>query len=233
MIYRFLKRVFDVFCSGIVLLVMAPVFLIVVIGIKLSSPGPVFYISERMGRKGKKFKMYKFRSMHIKAEGAVENKYLVNNERIFPFGSFLRKSKLDEFPQMLNVFLGHMSFVGPRPYPEPAFLRLYSDASDKVLSVRPGLACLDSLYDYAHGDLFVSDAEMYKEKIMPVRTELAKLYIEKKSFSTDFHCIFRTVTLILQIVVLKKKKFELTEFEKEAQNRVFQSQKNNSQKVEG
>ncbi|MBE6858612.1 MAG: sugar transferase [Ruminococcus sp.] len=233
MIYRLLKRAFDAFCSGIILLVMAPVFLIIVIGIKLSSPGPVFYISERMGRKGRKFKMYKFRSMHIKAEGAVENKYLVNNDRIFPFGSFLRKSKLDEFPQMLNVFLGHMSFVGPRPYPKPAFDRLYSDASEKVLSVRPGLACLDSLYDYAHGDLFVSDAEMYKEKIMPVRTELAKLYIEKKSFKMDFHCIFRTVMLIFQIVVLKKKKFELTEFEKEAQNRVLRVQKNNSQKVEG
>ena len=74
---------------------------------------------------------------------------------------------------------------------------------------------------------------MYKEKIMPVRTELAKLYIEKKSFKMDFHCIFRTVMLIFQIVVLKKKKFELTEFEKEAQNRVLRVQKNNSQKVEG
>ena len=91
MIYNFLKRLFDLLCSGIILIVTAPVFLIIVIGIKISSPGPVFYISERMGRKGRKFKMYKFRSMHIKAEGAEENKYLVNNNRIFPFGSFLRK----------------------------------------------------------------------------------------------------------------------------------------------
>lgn len=223
MIYNFLKRLFDLLCSGIILIVTAPVFLIIVIGIKISSPGPVFYISERMGRKGRKFKMYKFRSMHIKAEGAEENKYLVNNNRIFPFGSFLRKSKLDEFPQMLNVFLGHMSFVGPRPYPQSVCERFYSDSSEKVLSVRPGLACLDSLYDYAHGDLFVSDAEMYKERIIPVRTELAKLYIERKSLSLDMQCIFRTVQLIFQIVVLKKKKFELTEYEKEATARVFPS----------
>lgn len=223
MVYNFLKRLFDLLCSGIILIVTAPVFLIIVIGIKISSPGPVFYISERMGRKGRKFKMYKFRSMHIKAEGAEENKYLVNNNRIFPFGSFLRKSKLDEFPQMLNVFLGHMSFVGPRPYPQSVCERFYSDSSDIVLSVRPGLACLDSLYDYAHGDLFVSDAEMYKERIIPVRTELAKLYIERKSLSLDMQCIFRTVQLIFQIVVLKKKKFELTEYEKEATARVFPS----------
>ena len=147
----------------------------------------------------------------------------MNNNRIFPFGSFLRKSKLDEFPQMLNVFLGHMSFVGPRPYPQSVCERFYSDSSDIVLSVRPGLACLDSLYDYAHGDLFVSDAEMYKERIIPVRTELAKLYIERKSLSLEMQCIFRTVQLIFQIVVLKKKKFELTEYEKEATARVFPS----------
>lgn len=233
MIYSFFKRAFDLICSGIVLLIAAPLLLIIVIGIKLSSPGPVFYISQRVGRKGRIFKMYKFRSMHVKQENAKENSYLVNNQRIFPFGSFLRKSKLDELPQFINVFLGDMSFVGPRPYPQSVVDRLYAEESDRVLSVRPGLACLDSLYDYAHGDLFVTDAEVYKNTVQPVRTELAKLYIERKSLSLDMHCIFRTVVLILQIVLLKKKNFELTEYEEEAQKRAFPSDNVNIQKVEG
>lgn len=223
MIYKFIKRLFDIICSTIGLIVASPLFLIAIIGIKMSSKGPIFFVSERVGLNGKLFKMYKFRSMHIKVEGVKENSYLVNNQRIFGFGTFLRKSKLDELPQLLNVFLGHMSVVGPRPYPKSMVNRFYIGEYESVLSVRPGLACLDSLYDYAHGDLFVSDSEEYKQNIIPVRTELAKMYIDKKSILLDIHCIFRTVILIFEIVVMKKKSFDLTKFEKEAQKRVLSS----------
>ncbi len=215
--YKVVKRLFDIIVSAMAILILAPILLIIVVGIKLSSKGPVLYVSERVGLNGKLFTMYKFRSMHVKEEGVVEKGCLVNNDRIFAFGSFLRKSKLDELPQLVNVFLGHMSFVGPRPYPQKVVNRLYTGDASSVLTVRPGLACLDSLYDYTHGDLFVTDSDFYKQNIVPVRTQLAKMYVEKQSCVLDIYCIFRTVQLIVQIVLLKKKNFPLTKYEEEAQ----------------
>ena len=210
----------------------SPIFLVVAIGIKASSKGPVFHVSERVGRNGNTFKMYKFRSMHLKAENAVENKYLVNSQRIFPFGAFLRKSKLDELPQMVNVLLGHMAFVGPRPYPQSVVERLFTGKNGTIVSVRPGLACLDSLYDYAHGELFVTDTECYKNNIIPVRTELARLYVEKKSLSLDIYCIVRTVILIIQVVVLRKRKFNLTKLEAQAWDYVNRACVENKKEIE-
>lgn len=230
--YNFLKRTFDVLFSAIVLLVVSPIFLIIAIGIKVSSKGPVFHVSERVGRNGKIFKMYKFRSMHLKDENTVENKYLVNTQRIFPFGVFLRKSKMDELPQMVSVLCGHMSFVGPRPYPKSVVERLFTGDNSIITSVRPGLACLDSLYDYSHGDLFVTDTEYYKNYIIPVRTELAKMYVEKRSVSLDAHCIARTIILIVQIVVLGKRHFRLTKYEEQAHNNLNLEWVDSKKKVE-
>ena len=216
MLYHFVKRVFDVVSSFLALIVLSPVCLVACIGIKASSKGPVFYKSQRVGLNGKIFTVYKFRSMHEKEDGAVESKYIVNTNRIFPFGAFLRKSKLDELPQLLNVFAGKMSVVGPRPYPRNAVDRMYKDEYAAVLSVKPGLACLDSLYDYAHGELFVSDEKEFSERVLPVRTELARLYVEKKSLRVDAGIIIRTVWMILQIVVMRKNSFKYTKYEKEA-----------------
>ncbi len=230
--YNFLKRTFDVIFSMMVLIVASPILLIIAIGIKLSSKGPVLHVSQRVGKNGKMFTMYKFRSMHLKEENAVENKYLVNTQRIFPLGIFLRKSKLDELPQMVNVFLGHMSIVGPRPYPKSVVERLFIGENNVITSVRPGLACLDSLYDYAHGDLFVTDTEYYKNNVIPVRTELARMYIEKRSISLDVHCIIRTVILVIQIVVLKKKHLKLTGYEEQACNQIKSAQADGTKKVE-
>lgn len=218
MMFNVVKRLCDMVVSAVVLTVAFPIFVIVAICIKLSSKGPVIYISERVGQNGRLFKLYKFRSMHIKAENAVENSYLVNTQRIFPFGEFLRKSKLDELPQMINVLCGHMSLIGPRPYPQSVVDRLFVENNRIIISVRPGLACLDSLYDYAHGDLFTTDAEYYKNNIIPVRTELARIYVEKKSVGLDIYCITRTIQLIFQIVVMKRKEFALTKYELEAVN---------------
>ena len=221
-IYKFIKRAFDLFSSGIALIVTSPFWLIIAIGIKLSSPGPVFYKSIRAGLHHREFPVYKFRSMHVykpedpdsgkKAEGG----YIANDNRMFGLGRFLRKSKLDELPQLLSVFGGKMSVIGPRPYPEKTVRKYYTGDYECVMTVKPGLAGLDSLYDYAHGELFVKDNEEYAETVLPVRTELSKLYVEKKSVGLDLHCILRTIKLMFQIVVLKKKNFELTKYEKEA-----------------
>jgi len=216
MLYRFVKRGFDIFNSLLALIVLSPLFLLISIGIKLSSKGQVFYLSKRMGRNGELITVHKFRSMHVRQAGAVESSVLVNANRIFRFGSFLRKSKLDELPQLIDILSGGMSVVGPRPYPKSFTDKHYVGEYAEILSVRPGLACLDSLYDYTHGELFVTDETEYAEKVMPVRTELAKMYVEHKSFGLDLYCIFRTVLLMFQIVVLKKREFLLTKYERAA-----------------
>ena len=128
---------------------------------------------------------------------------------------------MDELPQLINIFLGQMSIVGPRPISEAGVRKHYVGKYDNVLTVRPGLACLDSLFDYAHGELFVSDNDEFDQKIAPMRDCLASMYVENQSVSIDLHCIFRTVRLIFEIVILKKKKFPYTKYEEEANKRVF------------
>ena len=218
--YGLIKRGFDILVSLVALALLCPVFLIVALGIKLSSPGPVLYRSERIGQDRKPFNMLKFRTMHLMKEGAEESEFLVNEDRIFPFGHFLRRSKLDETPQMLNVLLSQMSLVGPRPYPPDITERDYTGEYAVVLTVKPGLACYDSLFDYAHGELFVTDDDEYEAKILPVRTELARMYVERRGIGTDLGIIGRTFSLIWQITVLRRETFAWSKTELEAKARV-------------
>lgn len=225
LLYRFVKRLFDVLSSLLALIVTSPLWLVILIGIKASSKGPVFYKAERAGKNKKTFTLYKFRSMHVyhpDEEGKkTEGGFIANANRIFPFGGFLRKSKLDELPQLLNILAGHMSVVGPRPLSAEGANLHYAGRYAGVTDVRPGLACLDSLFDYAHGELFVSSDEEFREKVLPVRNELAKMYVDKQSIGLDIHCILRTLQLMFQIAVQKKKEFPLTKYEAEAEKNVF------------
>ena len=223
--YRFIKRLFD-FCSSLLALIASsPLWLIIMIGIKCSSKGPVFYTTERAGKGKKPFTLYKFRSMHVyhpDEEGKkTEGGFIANANRIFPFGGLLRKSKLDELPQLLNILAGDMSVIGPRPLSVAGAQIHYTGKYESVTDVRPGLACLDSLFDYAHGELFVSSNEEFREKILPVRTELAKMYVAKQCIGLDIHCILRTLLLMFQIAVQKKKVFPYTKYEAEAEKNVF------------
>lgn len=232
MVYRFIKRAFDICASLLAILISSPVWLIIAIGIKLSSKGPVFYRADRIGKGGKKFVLYKFRSMHVfvtedKSAGEKrEGGYIANENRIFKFGGILRKTKLDELPQLLNILTGQMSVVGPRPITEAGVKKHYIGKYDNVLTVRPGLACLDSLYDYAHGELFIKDNEEFDKKVAPMRDKLASLYVEKMCAGLDLYCIFRTVQLIFQIAVQKKREFPYTKYEKEAELAVFGAAEN-------
>lgn len=227
MLYRFIKRAFDIASSFAAIVVSAPVWLVIAVGIKLSSPGPVFYRADRVGRNGKMFVLYKFRSMHVyrpeteKKGEQREGGYIANANRIFPFGGFLRKSKLDELPQLLNILMGQMSVVGPRPITEAGVKKHYIGKYDQVLTVRPGLACLDSLFDYAHGELVVQDNEEFDRRIAPMRDYLAAMYVDRRSVGLDVYCIFRTVQLIFQIAVQKKREFPYTKYEQEAERHVF------------
>ncbi|MBO4838370.1 MAG: sugar transferase [Lachnospiraceae bacterium] len=224
-LYRPIKRSFDILSSLLALIVTSPLWLVIVIGIKLSSKGPVFYSTQRAGRHRKPFTLYKFRSMHEYhpdgTKNAKEGRFLANTDRIFPFGNLLRKTKLDELPQLLNILAGHMSVVGPRPLSMRGSELYYSGKYECVLDVRPGLSCLDSLFDYAHGELFVSSNEEFREKVLPVRNELARMYVEKQSIGVDAHCIFRTMKLMVQIAIQKKKEFPYTKYEAEAEKRAF------------
>lgn len=226
--YLFFKRLFDLVSSCLSLIILSPLLLCIAIGIKISSPGPVFYKAKRSGKNHKEFILYKFRSMHVlqasDSSSSIDKKearFIANENRIFKLGGFLRKSKLDELPQLLNVFCGQMSIVGPRPYPDKAVKKFYKGEYECVTTIKPGLSCLDSLYDYAHGELVVGTDEEYIEKVLPVRTELAKMYVEKMGIFLDLHCILRTVQLMFEIVFLKKRKFEYTKYEKIAMDRVL------------
>ena len=219
----FWKRAFDLMCSTFAILVLFPFGLVIAAGIKISSKGPIFYKTERIGRNGVPFTLYKFRSMHVLAPADAmsdkEGTYFANTNRMFGFGKFLRASKLDELPQLLNIFRGQMSVVGPRPLPKIASQKHYSGENACVLDVRPGLTCLDSLFDYSHGELFESDIDKYRSEIVPIRDDLAKMYVEKQSLKMDIYCIFRTVQLMFEIVILKKKDFSYTKYENEAHQR--------------
>ena len=223
--YMFMKRAFDLLSSLLAIIVLSPLWIAISIGIKLSSKGPVFYTTERVGKDSKMFTVYKFRSMHVidpNAEGSSnEHTYFANEDRIFKLGRVLRASKLDELPQLLNILMGQMSVVGPRPVPKVTAQNNYSGENASILTVRPGLACFDSLFDYAHGELFENDIEHYRKQIVPVRNELAKMYVESRNIGVDFYCIWRTIYLIFEIMILKKRDFPYTKYEAEAEKRVF------------
>lgn len=226
-LYRGIKRLFDIICSALAVVVTSPLWLVIAVGIKCSSPGPVFYRADRIGRGGRPFTLLKFRSMHpyrpeVKGQGEQrEGGAIANKDRIFPFGGFLRKSKLDELPQLLNILTGQMSVIGPRPTSALGARNHYIGKYDNVLTVRPGLACLDSLYDYAHGELVVEDSSEYYAKVAPVRDYLASMYVEKRSVGLDLYCIRRTLQLMFRIAVQKKRDFPLTNYEAEAERKVF------------
>ena len=226
-IYRFIKRLFDLLSSTLAIIVSSPLWLVIAIGIKASSKGPVFYRADRIGKDQKKFTLYKFRSMHqfhpeVRGKGEQrEGGYIANESRIFPFGSFLRRSKLDELPQLLNILVGQMSVIGPRPITEAGVKKHYIGKYDNVLTVRPGLACLDSLYDYAHGELVIKDNEEFDRKVAPVRDCLASMYVDRRSVRLDIYCIWRTLQLMFQIAMQKKREFPLTKYEAEAERKVF------------
>lgn len=197
-IYCSVKRLFDIVFSLILLVIASPVFLITAIGIKLSSQGPVFYIAERVGQGRKPFRFLKFRSMHLYS-GKDKELFIADEERVFPLGSFIRKAKIDELPQLLNVLRGEMSFVGPRPMEAKSVDRIYCGPYEKITDIIPGLTSIASLYDYTVGDK-CTDNDEYIKTILPVKLELELLYLEKRSVMLDLRLIVSTAWIIMSTV---------------------------------
>lgn len=207
--YSFLKRTFDIIASGIALIVLLPVWLIAIIGIEVSDPGPVFYFAKRVGKDNKTFKMYKFRSMRVD-NNANEKSLRPDQDRIFKFGRFIRATKIDELPQLLNVFLGDMAVIGPRPAAVDQIEITRSGENAIVASAKPGLSSPSALYDYLYGDN-IEDEDEYMEKVAPTRLALDRYYIGKQTVGYDIKMIWYTVVSIFGTIIHRPAIFILKE----------------------
>ncbi len=189
-----MKRLFDVVASGCGLLVLSPLFIILAIWIKLDSDGPVFYRQVRVGKDNKDFKLYKFRSMRVGADKQGLITVGGRDPRVTRSGYFIRKYKLDEFPQLINVFIGDMSLVGPRPEVRK-YVDMYTPEQMKVLSVRPGITSLASIRYRNENDILAAADDpdkCYIEKVMQDKLAIDLEYVDKHSFWYDVKLIFMT-----------------------------------------
>lgn len=203
--YLIVKRCFDLLFAVCFLVVFSPIYIISLVIIRIVSPGPAIYKAERVGKNGKLFKCYKFRSMRVDS-GKVRLTTLRNDDRIFPFGKFIRKAKIDEMPQVVNILKGEMSVVGPRPEDKENADKVYVGEYVHILDVKPGLTSTASLYDYTHGELF-EDEESYEKEFMPKKLKLELYYINHRSLWYDFVLILKTAWLII-LKTCGKKEFD-------------------------
>ena len=195
--YLFVKRLFDAGCALLGLAVSAPLWFIAAAGIELSDPGPVFYMANRVGKDNRTFRMFKFRSMRQgKANEAV---FRGDEDRIFPFGHFLRETKIDELPQLLNILKGDMSIVGPRPAAVDQMAVTRGGRYAAAGRVQAGLTGPSALYDYIYGDS-VEGAADYETLVLPTRLELDLVYLDKMGALFDLRMIAWTVACILAAV---------------------------------
>ena len=185
--------------SGFGLLVLSPLFLILAIWVKLDSPGPVFYRQIRVGRNNKDFKLFKFRSMRV----GSDKKGLItvggHDPRVTRSGYYIRKYKLDEFPQLINVFIGNMSLVGPRPEVRK-YVDLYTPEQMHVLDVRPGITDMASICYRNENELLatVADPETYYQTvIMQDKLRINLEYVKHHSFLGDIRLIFKTIECVM------------------------------------
>jgi lipopolysaccharide/colanic/teichoic acid biosynthesis glycosyltransferase len=194
-----LKRALDAVASTVGLLILSPLFLAVAIAIKLDSAGPIFFRQERVGRSGRPFRIFKFRSMVAEAPKAGAEITGCADSRITRVGRFLRKSKLDELPQLINVLGGEMSLVGPRPE-VPSFIKYYTpDQRAIMLSLRPGMTDYAAILFRDESSLLdgkTNLAEFYRREIMPIKFAYYERYSYDVSLLNDLRIIIATVWLL-------------------------------------
>ena len=195
------KRLFDLLLSSLGLLVLGPGMLLIALLVKFDSPGPVFYRQERVGRHGKPFRIHKFRTMRHDPAGGGLQITVGADSRITRIGHLLRASKLDELPQLIDVWLGDMSLVGPRPE-VPRYVAHYPPAlREKVLSVRPGITDIASI-EYRDESAVLARAkdpeQAYLHEVMPHKLTLSASYVDQASVWLDVKLIVRTIGAILR-----------------------------------
>ena len=195
MIYKFFKRLFDVICALLGIIGTSPIWIVSIILTEISDPGPLFYFANRVGKDNKKFKMWKFRSMRV-VRGASEASLRPEQDRIFWWGKIMRRLKIDELPQLLNILNGTMSIVGPRPAAVDQIEITRGGENAIAATVPCGLTSQSSLWDYIYGDQFTEEEE-YNEKVLPIRLKLDVYYVKHASFWWDICLIWWTVLSIL------------------------------------
>lgn len=194
-----MKRLFDLVCSAIGLVFVGPILVLLAIAIKLTSRGPVFYRGPRIGLHGRPFHIYKFRTMVVDADKIGGSSTPEDDPRVTRVGKFLRKYKLDELPQLINVVTGEMSLVGPRPQVAWAVER-YTAEERAVLSVRPGMTDRASLKFANEGEILKGSTDPdrdYWEKIHPEKMRLALEYVKDHSVMTDIRIILETIRAVV------------------------------------
>lgn len=200
--YEVIKRSFDVAVSATALLLLSPVFILTAIAVKCGSSGPSIYKGLRVGRYGKMFNIYKFRSMTHQADKEGSPVTVQNDSRVTRLGRLLRRLKLDELPNLVNVLLGDMSLVGPRPE-SPEFVKRYTSKQRQVLSVRPGIACLAQI-EYTNEESLLKEKALNEReylKHMASKLELDSLYVQTSSFLGDVSILVCTLLALFGIKI--------------------------------
>ena len=195
-----LKRIFDFTMALCAIILLWPLLLMIAALIRIQSPGPIFYRGVRSGIHGNSFRIFKFRTMVPNAEKIGGPSTALNDPRLTPAGKFLRKYKLDEFPQLINILIGDMSFVGPRPQVEK-YTKLYSGDEMFILTVKPGLTDYASIH-FINLDAILGDEnvdEKYLREIEPEKNRLRIKYAKKNSFRTDMKILAMTFFQMLKI----------------------------------
>ena len=194
-----LKRIFDIISSLFGLILLSPFMLIIAVLIKLDSKGPIFFKQVRVTKNGREFKIFKYRTMRVGSD-KFSQITVGKDSRITKVGDFLRKYKLDEIPQLINVLIGDMSLVGPRPE-VPKYVALYTKEQREILKVRAGITDYASIEFSNENDILANEADpekAYIEKIMPRKIELNKKYLSEISVMTDIKIILLTIKKILK-----------------------------------
>jgi lipopolysaccharide/colanic/teichoic acid biosynthesis glycosyltransferase len=194
-----MKRLFDIVLSLLALIILFPFFVVIALLISIDSRGGIFYVQKRVGKNNVDFDLYKFRTMGLDSASKGLLTVGARDPRVTRTGYYLRKYKLDELPQLINVLLGNMSLVGPRPEVRK-YVDLYNEEQKRVLMVKPGITDYASLEYFDENELLrgSSDPEAtYIREVMPAKLELNKKYISEAGLGTDLNIIFRTVKKII------------------------------------
>ena len=197
------KRLFDIVAALAALLALSPVLLLAALGIRASSRGPVLYRTSRAGKDGRPFTMHKFRTMvHSGGPGSASAITCANDRRVFWFGRILRRLKIDELPQLIDVLRGAMTIVGPRPEDLRIVHDHYAPEHWETLRVRPGLASPGSIYSYTHGERLIGSEHPERDyllKLLPLKLALDRFYVGNADMIFDFRLIVRTLWVMVQI----------------------------------
>ena len=212
--YKYIKRFLDIVCALLGIIGTSPLWLVAIIGILVSDWGPIFYTSTRIGKSNKPFRMFKFRSMRVD-KGANEASLRPDEDRIFAFGKFIRKVKIDELPQLLNILNGTMSVIGPRPVANDQKELFRVGKWNEAAKVAVGLSGPAALYDFIYGDQ-IEDPDEYMEKVFPTRRELEYVYVKKMSFCYDVKMVVYTIICIFYALFGKECTWMLDELNSSA-----------------